>query len=353
MNINFGRCQPSDDAHGRPWPAPRSRKVYPMNVYLIPGARKVRGMIVASVACWAALFGCVAAAAETKPLRLQIDQDVSMEVRGHTIATYRATPSPNRPFLRELWTPGGVQVLRDSPHDHKHHHGMMFALSVDGIDFWCDEPTCGRQVPKALEEVQVGGVAGTSRVGFTQPVDWVAPSGTVSLHERRTITAFADPTISATLLTWRSCLSAADARPVKLGGTDYVGLGTRFVVSMDGKGRFFNSAGQEGSASGPDGAGIGNKRVTPAKWCAYTATADNQPVTIALFNHPRCAYPGYCLHIHPGFAFLGATLGVDVKPIEVKPGAALDLRFGAALWDGEIDRGRVEVMYQKWVELEP
>ena len=226
--------------------SPDSLKVYPMNVYLIFGARKVRGVIVASVACWAALLGCVAAAAETKPLRLQIDQDVSIEVRGHTIATYRATPSPSRPFLRELWTPGGVQVLRDSPHDHKHHHGMMFALSVDEIDFWSDEPTSGRQVPKALEDVQVGGAAGTSRVGFTQPVDWVAPGGTVSLHERRTITAFADPTIDATLLTWRSCLSAPGARPVKLGGTDYVGLGTRFVVSMDGKGRFFNSAGQEG-----------------------------------------------------------------------------------------------------------
>ena len=130
MNLNFGRCQPIDDVHGRPWSAPRSRKVYPMNVYLILGARKVRRMILASVACWAALFGCVAAAAETKPLRLQIDQDVSIQVRGHTIVTYRATPSPNRPFLRELWTPGGVQVLRDSPHDHKHHHGMMFALSV-------------------------------------------------------------------------------------------------------------------------------------------------------------------------------------------------------------------------------
>ena len=185
MNLNFGRCQPIDDVHGRPWSAPRSRKVYPMNVYLILGARKVRRMILASVACWAALFGCVAAAAETKPLRLQIDQDVSIQVRGHTIVTYRATPSPNRPFLRELWTPGGVQVLRDSPHDHKHHHGMMFALSVDGIDFWCDEPTSGRQVPKTLQDVQVGGAAGTSRVGFTQPVDWVAPSGTDRRQQAR------------------------------------------------------------------------------------------------------------------------------------------------------------------------
>jgi len=75
---------------------------------------------------------------------------------------------------------------------------MMFALSVDGLDFWCDEPTNGRQVPKPLEDVQFGSVPGTARVAFTQPVDWVAPNGTVSLHERRTISAFADPKIDAT-----------------------------------------------------------------------------------------------------------------------------------------------------------
>ena len=90
---------------------------------------------------------------------------------------------------------------------------MMFALSVDGIDFWCDEPAGGRQVPKPLEDVQVGGDPGTSRVAFTQPVDWVAPGGTVSLRERRTINAFADPKIDATLLTWRSILACRAARP--------------------------------------------------------------------------------------------------------------------------------------------
>jgi hypothetical protein len=321
--------------------------------------KESRWLIVAGVACWATFVCSVAAAAgpksePPKPLRLQMDQDVTMEVRGHTIATYRATPSPNRPFLRELWTPGGVQVLRDSPHDHKHHHGLMFALAVDGLDFWCDEPTCGRQVPKPLEDVQAGGAATTSRIGFTQPVDWTAPGGTVSLRERRTITAFADPKIDATLLTWRSILSAPGDKPVKLGGWDFSGLGTRFVVSMDGKGKFFNSEGHESAQIGPDGVSIDNKRVTQSKWCAYTATADNRLVTIAMFHHPKNPTHYFChLHIPGMFAFLTGALGVDRKPIEVKPGAPLDLRFGVALWDGEIDKGRVEAMYQKWVELEP
>ncbi len=276
-----------------------------------------------------------------------------MEAHGHTIATYRATASPKKPFLRELWTPGGVQVLRDSPHDHRHHHGIMFAVAIadGGGDFWSDGPACGRQVPKPLEDVQLGGDVGTTRVTFTQPLDWIAPAGTLSLRERRTITAWADPQIDATLLTWRSSLSPPGDKAVKIGGADFCGLGCRFMVSMDAKGRFFNAAGQEGTGSGPDAAGIGKARVTQAKWCAYTATADNKPVTIAIFHHPKNPAPPYVLHIRPGFAYLGASLG-GRNLIEVKPGTPLDLRFGIALWDGEVDKGRVEAMYQKWVELE-
>jgi hypothetical protein len=298
-----------------------------------------------------------------------MDQDVSIDVRGHTLATYRATPSPKRPFLRELWTPGGVQILRDSPHDHRHHHGMMFALSVDGRDFWCDGPEAGSQVPKPLEDVQLGGAADTCRVTFTQPLDWMAPNGTVSLRERRTITCFADPKIDApktrvpgadrnkinvTLLTWRSILSVPGGKAVRLGGSDFSGLGTRFVVSMDGKGRFFNAAGHQSDQCGPDGASIDNKRVTQSKWCAYTATADNKLVTIAMFQHPKNPQPCFChLHIPGGFAFLTGAMGVDRKPIELRPGAPLDLRFGIALWDGETERNRVEAVYQKWLEFEP
>ena len=282
-----------------------------MNFREMPRATVVRWMVAASVACWAALLSCVAASADPpKPqpqsLRLQMDQDITMELRGHTIATYRATQSPMRPFLRELWTPGGVQILRDSPHDHRHHHSMMFALSVDGQDFWCDVPVAGRQCPKPLEDVQLGGDPATLRVTFTQPLDWAAPGGTVSLRERRTINAFADPKIDATLLTWRSILSVPGGKAVKLGGSDFSGLGTRFVVSMDGKGKFFNSEGHESSKPGPDGQAIDNKRVTQSKWCAYTATADNKLVTIAMFQHPKNPQPPYFCHLHiaGGFAFL-------------------------------------------------
>ena len=154
----------------------------------------------------------------------------------------------------------------------------------------------------------------TSRVTFTQPLDWVAPNGTVSLHERRTITAFADPKIDApktrvpgadpnkinvTLLTWRSILSVPGSKAVKLGGSDFSGLGTRFVVSMDGKGQILQLRGpRKQPRRAGTGKAIDNKRVTQSKWCAYTATADNKLVTIAMFHHPKNPQPPYFCHLH-------------------------------------------------------
>ena len=41
-----------------------------------------------------------------------------------------------KPYADQLFSPAGVQVLRDSPLDHKHHHGLMYALAVDGVNFW-------------------------------------------------------------------------------------------------------------------------------------------------------------------------------------------------------------------------
>ena len=56
---------------------------------------------------------------------------------GRPLLLYRkASPTAMKPYIQELYTPGGVQVLRDSVPDHKHHHGMMFAVAADGVNFW-------------------------------------------------------------------------------------------------------------------------------------------------------------------------------------------------------------------------
>ena len=50
-----------------------------------------------------------------------------------------------KPYVKELFTPAGLNVLLDSPDDHKHHHGLMLAYKVDGINFWEETENSGRQ----------------------------------------------------------------------------------------------------------------------------------------------------------------------------------------------------------------
>jgi len=252
-----------------------------------------------------------------------------------------------KPYVQELYTPAGVQILRDSPFDHKHHHGLMFAVAVDGTDFWSEKPTCGRQVPEHAGRLRSREAGDRSSMADSRFLDWLTSGDVNVLHEQRTITALAGADIPATLLTWRSRLSPPEGKgPAKLTGSHYFGLGMRFVESMDAAGTFFNSERGEGVLV------RGSERVTPARWCAYTSQVDGKPVTVALFDHPKNARPAYFFTMRP-FAYLSATLNLWKQPLEIPPRESLDLRYGVAVWDGQIDSQGVEALYRKWLALEP
>ena len=85
---------------------------------------------------------------------------------GRQMLVYRkASPTALKPYIQELYTPGGVQVLRDSVADHPHHHGMMFAVAANGVNFWEEQKprraverakgkwTCDRLTPRARARV--------------------------------------------------------------------------------------------------------------------------------------------------------------------------------------------------------
>ncbi len=73
--------------------------------------------------------------------KLTVRQNKAFVVIGvgyQPLIQYRYDCVPYKPYIRELFTPGGVQVLRDAPADHWHHHGIMFAVGVNGVTFWSE-----------------------------------------------------------------------------------------------------------------------------------------------------------------------------------------------------------------------
>ena len=289
-----------------------------------------------------ALFG----ASGGQELNTVVDgNSVSVLLGEESLLRYRYEGVPFKPYLKELRTPKGLNVLLDAPHDHLHHHALMFAVAVDGVNFWEETPTAGRQVQTSLvTEVLHGERPEQSSAGLEERLDWVDSGGKRLLSERREIDCRRLPGSGATMLTWRSQLYAPDGVPsVTLTGSHYFGLGMRFIRAMDERGTFRNADNQPGTVF------RGEERLVRSEWCAYTGQVAGEDVTVAMFGHPdNPRHPTTWFTMAKPFAYLSATLGLHEKPLEIVEGKPLKLRYAVVLWDRAVESEEIDGMYQQW-----
>ena len=260
---------------------------------------------------------------------------------GKPFLTYRYGDAPFKPYVKTLCTPSGLQILRDSPADHVHHRGIMYAVEVDKVDFWAEGAKSGKQVGVSLETS-----ADKSSARIVQRLNWVPPgSEKPLLVEERRIEAYS--VVGPRLLTWSARLRPAEGLgKVTVTGSHYQGLGLRFVQSMDGPDRFVHAAGDPGTVV------RGSERVTPSAWSAYAGAVDGKTVTVAVFDHPKnLRGPAGMFTMFKPFSYLAATPNVWKNPFELKSGESLDLRYGVALWEGEAGREEIGRMHRAWLGL--
>ncbi|HPC93608.1 MAG TPA: PmoA family protein [Sedimentisphaerales bacterium] len=263
------------------------------------------------------------------------------------VLQYRYGDVPFKPYVKELYTPNGLNVLLDAPHDHLHHHALMFAVAVDGVNCWEETPTAGHQRHDAFIERELGS-GPRSWARFGERIHWVDAAGRRLLDEQRTVNVRHAGEPKAVLLTWQSQLSVPEGKAsVTLSGSHYFGLGLRFIRAMDVHGQFRNADGRPGVVF------RGEERLTDSDWCAYTSKAGDTVVTIAMFGHPdNPRHPTTWFTMATPFAYLSATMRLHEKPLVVPSGEPLMLRYGVAVWDGQIEVPRIEAMYQEWVSQE-
>lgn len=284
------------------------------------------------------------------PLQVTGDEHaVSVQSADRPILQYRYESVPYKPYLRQLFTPKGINILRDAPHDHLHHHSLMFAVAVDGMNFWEEQNAPGRQQHVELRRFTVDKLNSAPRASFCELLDWVDPrTKTLLIKERRTIETLLLDDESATLLTWRSEFQLpAGKSSAQITGSHYFGLGMRFIQSMDSAGTFFNADDEPGKIF------RGSERLLRSTWCAYTALADGKPVTVVMFDCPgNPRHPATWFTMTSPFAYLSATLNLHEQPLKVTNHRPLKLRYGVALWDGKVDKGKVEKLYRQWLTLQ-
>lgn len=286
------------------------------------------------------------------------DKEVITLSNNGLFARYTATPNPFKPYIGELFSPSGVQVLLDSPPDHVHHHGLMFALGAGEANFWEEKPAdqAGRQVPRGKPVVHSFDSRTNPGVNNTwyaeQTLDWLAPGAKPQLTEKRTIMAHFRP--ECRLLEWDTVLTPAEgAAPVKLWGSHYFGLGLRLTPELNGKVRFIFPEGT------PPGQVVrGEERLTSATWCAAAGDIGGKPVTVVMWeeeNQQDSIRP-----IHPGqlktvwftmakpFAYVSATLEVDAQPRMLGAKETLARRYAVAVFDGIADAAKIEKTIKEW-----
>ena len=283
-----------------------------------------------------------------EPMRIAIEADAVSVNRGHRgLLCYRYEDVPFKPYVQQLYSPGGINVLRDAPFDHLHHHALMYAVAVDGVNFWEEQAEPGRQLHKRFGDIRIDKNGYAPEAGFVEQIDWINPrSRELLLKERRTIKVCQLDDVKVTLLSWQSSLGVPSGKKsMTLTGSHYFGLGMRFLESLDVGGQFLNAAGQAGDVV------RGAEQLVRADWCAYTAEADGKPVTIAMFGHPEnLRHPTHWFTMTTPFAYLAATLNLHKEALEVTSDKPLVLRYAVAVWDGRVDKSRIDQVYRRWID---
>ena len=277
---------------------------------------------------------------------------VSINAGSQLLLRYPYRNVPFKPYVQQLFSPAGVNILRDAPADHLHHHALMFAVKVDGVNFWEETPTAGKQLHKSFTNVTTDTKTDAEndkrseirQAGFTELIDWTTSNKELLLKEHRTIDVRQGTDLGATLLTWQSKYELPEGtESATITGSHYHGLGVRFIKSMDSAGRHFNADGKPGTVF------RGDEKLLRSTWCAYTANADGKPVTVAMFDHPKNPrHPATFFTMTKPFAYLAATLNLHKEPLKVVSGKPLVLRYALAVWDGKVDDDRIDKLYQRW-----
>jgi hypothetical protein len=278
-------------------------------------------------------FVCSAAAADP-PISIDSKVDVGQLVvsyQGRKLLVYAFATNQFKPYVRELYTLRGENVLRDSPPDHQHHHGLMYAVYVNGINFWeeRDAPGFEKHVELPVHMARVD-ANGTPVASFTEIIHWLAPTNRTApdslaaarLLEQRTITVTVDEKNQEVALRWDSAFQVGpNAGKVTIHGPNYDGLGLRLPESFNHVARFQNSADQP--YTGPN-----TQNVIAARWTSVSGVMDGRDVMLVLCGRPDNARgDGFFFSMLDPFAYLSATQGMDKTPLEYSAGDKFNLSY--------------------------
>ncbi len=272
---------------------------------------------------------------------------------GRPLLVYVFATNQFKPYVRELYTLRGENVLRDAPADHLHHHGLMYAIRMNGVNFWEETGAPGIENSVRLVSHKVGkGQGGLPEASFTQLIHWVAftnrhaadSAAAALLIENRTLTLTVDEKNEEVALRWDAAFEVGKNVPrLEEFGSQYNGLGMRLPQSLDRTVLFQNS--ENAPYTGAD-----SRNLIPAKWTSVSGPVDGKEVMLVLFGHPKNDRGDgnfYSLRA-PVFAYLSTTQRLDKEPLIYTAGQKYRLRYLLTVYTAGKSREFIERRSESW-----
>jgi hypothetical protein len=308
--------------------------------------------------------GCLTRSAHAKPgLEVQPTQEPTawtIRYKNQKVLVYSFAPDKFKSYVKELYTLKGDNILRDAPHDHLHHHALMYAVRVNGLNFW--EETSGCAVEKSIgtPKIELGftacGREEVPQATLSHELRWVAAQDAflpntnrvTLLVEHRKLVLTLNPALQEVALEWKSQFEVGTkTNTVVLTGTTYNGLGMRFQQNLDAL-AVHSIGGLQ-----PD---LANNRqdISAAPWAAVSFDAPGHPATIALAGHPSNARgDATFFSMLTPFAYLSATQALNQEPLIYHAGDKFELNYLVLLYPEAKPSDTLRKHIEAWRQSKP
>jgi hypothetical protein len=280
--------------------------------------------------------------------------ELEVRYKDRRLLLYAFAGNQFKPYVKELCTLKGDNLLLDAPSDHLHHHGLMYAITVNGVNFWEEAKEPGHQVSAEPPAHSVGvGAGGLPQAALAHKLYWVAHTNAgladartaaLLIETRRLILAVDEPK-QEVALQWQSEFEVGSAASkVTLSGADYHGLGVRFIRAFDRTAKHSNSENLPYPTQG-------KRDVLGARWSAVANAWDGHEAMLALFTRPaETRGPTMFFSMLEPFTYLSVTQGLDKTPLEYASGDKFSLRYLLTVYPAAKSREFLQQRSEMWLK---
>ena len=286
------------------------------------------------------------------------EASVDVYIKGSLFTSYHYSLGFAKPIFYPIVSAGGNWINRGYPmrndiagesRDHWHQKSLWFTYGdVNGVDYWAETPESGKIRHTGFTIIQSGDEQGI--LGYT--ADWIDPDGEAVLKQETNV-IFGHSERSRSI-DFHITLTA-HSRQVTFGDTKEGMFGIRYHKNLHEKngGTYINSNGQE-KEQGPNG--VWGKR---ANWVALRGSIGDEPMVIAIFDHPESVNNptwwharGYGLFAANPFGRKDFEKGSVPMNVTIDTGESLTFRYHVLFYSGTLTKEDLDSIYDGYAGRE-